>query len=171
MYKGKLHRNLRLNVEHIPDSNLGDIEEEEESREVLISSHDGFRSDDTDHEPVSKYTCTRDLKPSSHVICSQSVSVLASYAAVPRKFLTRHQEHWCGVGQAPHAEFFKNVEALSIILMLRNIQIGFCKAIFDLVGLKSLVESGLQCRTSSLHFSLSALRIMSQEKTKARLRD
>ncbi|KAK3750645.1 hypothetical protein QZH41_012818 [Actinostola sp. cb2023] len=52
---GKLHRNLRLNVEHIPDSNLGDIEEEddgEDSRGVLLSSHDGFPSDDTDLEPI-----------------------------------------------------------------------------------------------------------------------
>ena len=56
----KLHRNLRLNVEHIPDSKLGDIEEEEdeESREALNNSHDGFRSDDTDLEPISKYIST-----------------------------------------------------------------------------------------------------------------
>ncbi|XP_032236492.2 peripheral-type benzodiazepine receptor-associated protein 1 isoform X2 [Nematostella vectensis] len=59
-FSGKLHRNLRLNVEHIQDANLADIVEEEEddggsvteeSREVLLSQ-DGVTSDDTDFEPA-----------------------------------------------------------------------------------------------------------------------
>lgn len=58
---GKLHRNLRLNVEHIPDSKLCDIQEEDvttdASREVLRDSHDGLTSDDTDLEPSGESRC------------------------------------------------------------------------------------------------------------------
>lgn len=81
---GKLHRNLRLNVEHIPDSNLGDIEEEDgESREALNSSHDGFRSDDTDLEPISEciHTHTRDLQP---------ISIKYGFLKLLWIFLTNH---------------------------------------------------------------------------------
>lgn len=65
---GKLHRALRLSVEHIPDSKLGDIKEAEDeipdemssesdqdvSREVLVDQQDGITSDDTDLEVTSE---------------------------------------------------------------------------------------------------------------------
>ena len=72
---GKLHRALRLSVEHIPDSGLQDIQEEDEdgveeeseeeinsddeldeedgSREGLLNQ-DGVTSDENDIEPFSK---------------------------------------------------------------------------------------------------------------------
>lgn len=67
---GKLHRALRLSVEHIPDVGLQDIEEEDEETEEEIESEnefdeedapkdvmlnqDGVTSDDTDIELFSK---------------------------------------------------------------------------------------------------------------------
>lgn len=66
---GKLHRALRLSVEHIPDVGLNDIkeEDEEEIEEEIesedefdeedapkVSSQDGVASEDTDFEPFSK---------------------------------------------------------------------------------------------------------------------
>ena len=67
---GKLHRALRLSVEHIPDVGLQDIEEEDEEIEEEIESEnefdeedapkhvtlnqDGVTSDDTDIELFSK---------------------------------------------------------------------------------------------------------------------
>ena len=72
---GKLHRALRLSVEHIPDSGLQDIQEEDEegveeeideeinsedefddedgSKEAMLNQ-DGVTSDDNDIEPFSK---------------------------------------------------------------------------------------------------------------------
>lgn len=74
-YLGKLHRALRLSVEHIPDSGLQDIQEEDEenvheeieeeinsedefdeedgSKEAMLNQ-DGVTSDDNDIEPFSK---------------------------------------------------------------------------------------------------------------------
>lgn len=72
---GKLHRALRLSVEHIPDSGLQDIQEEDEegveedveeeinsedeldeedgSRDAMLNQ-DGVTSDENDIEPFSK---------------------------------------------------------------------------------------------------------------------
>lgn len=71
MTLGKLHRALRLSVEHIPDVGLNDIKEEDEEEieeeiesedefdeedaaEVLNLSQDCVASEDTDFEPFSK---------------------------------------------------------------------------------------------------------------------
>ena len=72
--------NLRMPLDHFPDTNLGDIEEEDEecelrseesgedfSREALVSQ-DGLTSDDTDLEPFSKSTFPRSLLSDSSTL-------------------------------------------------------------------------------------------------------